>query len=317
MQRIDPPTTEEAVVLAPLDGSRLAEGAIPVVMDLARRLPARVTLLHSIERDAPGSVHGDRHLRDVDEAERYLAALASRLAAEGIAVDWHVHVVPVGDISRNIAAHANEHRAVLIVLTTHEAADPRSWLMGAVAQDVIHVATAPVLVLRTGRKGDARPFAPASILVAMDSEQQGVAALPAAIMMARALQIPLGLLAVVPTVETVTGNQAVTARLLPSGARVAFDVAAEEMVELLQRVRRQVREIAPQLDVVAEVARGDPAQVMAERTREQHAILALATHGRAGLDAIWQGSTGGITIARSEGPFLLVHPEPSSAMLAE
>lgn len=316
MRRIEATDKHEVTLLAPLDGSNLAESALPAVVALARRLPARATLLHAIERNAPESVHGERHLRDAAEAERYLAEVADRLAAQGITADWHVHVVPVGDIARSIAAHANEQPAALIVLSTHDATDPRSWLIGAVAQEVIRFAMAPVLALRTGRKGEPPPFDPAGIIVAIDSEQQGIAALPAAIMLARALQIPLRLLAVVPTVETITGDQAVSARLMPSGARVAFDATAEEMADLLQRVQRRLREIAPDLEVAADVARGDPAQVMAARTRDQRAILALATHGRAGLDALWEGSTGGLAIARSAGPFLLVHPEPADSTLA-
>lgn len=316
MRRIEPSAKNELTLLAPLDGSRLAEGALPAAVALARRLPARITLLHAIERNAPESVHGERHLRDVAEAEGYLAEVAGRLAARGIAADWHVHVVPVGDIARSIATHANEQQAALIVLSTHEVTDPRSWLMGAVAQDVIRFAMAPALVVRTRRKDEPRLFDAAAVIVAMDSEQQGVAALPAAIMLARALQIPLRLLAVVPTVETITGDQAAAARLMPSGARVAFDATAAEMAALLQELQVRLREIAPDLEVTAEVARGDPAQVMAARTRDQRAILALATHGRAGLDALWEGSTGGITIARSDGPFLLVHPEPADSTLA-
>ena len=119
-----------------------------------------------------------------------------------------------------------------------------------------------------------------------------------------------------PRSKRITGDQAAAARLLPSGARVAFDAAAEEMADLLQELRQRLRETAPDLEVTAEVARGDPAQVMAARTRDRRAILALATHGRAGLDALWEGSTGGLTIARSEGPFLLVHPEPADSTLA-
>ena len=183
MHRIEPPPQNASTLLAPLDGSRLAENALPAVVALARRLPARVTLLHAIERNAPGSVHGERHLRDVAEAEGYLAEVAGSLAAQGIAADWHVHVVPVVDIARSIATHANEQQAALIVLSTHEVTDPRSWLMGAVAQDVIRFAMAPALVVRTGRKGEPRPFDPAAIIVAMDSERQGVAGLPAAMML--------------------------------------------------------------------------------------------------------------------------------------
>ena len=40
-------------LLVPLDGSRLAEAALPAAFGLARKLNADVTLLHVIERRAP------------------------------------------------------------------------------------------------------------------------------------------------------------------------------------------------------------------------------------------------------------------------
>jgi len=40
-------------LLVPLDGSRLAEGALPVAISLAQHLRARLTLLHVMERSAP------------------------------------------------------------------------------------------------------------------------------------------------------------------------------------------------------------------------------------------------------------------------
>jgi nucleotide-binding universal stress UspA family protein len=65
--------------------------------------------------------------------------------------------------------------------------------------------------------------------------------------------------------------------------------------------------------LVPDVARGDPAQVIIERTQARPSILALATHGRVGFDALWSGSIGSRVIARGSGPFLLVHPEPAGA----
>jgi nucleotide-binding universal stress UspA family protein len=40
-------------LIVPLDGSQLAEAALPVAAHLAQILDARVTLLHVIERGAP------------------------------------------------------------------------------------------------------------------------------------------------------------------------------------------------------------------------------------------------------------------------
>ncbi len=49
-------------ILVPLDGSRLAEAALPAAAYVAQAFDAPVTLLHIVERDPPGSVHGEHHL---------------------------------------------------------------------------------------------------------------------------------------------------------------------------------------------------------------------------------------------------------------
>jgi nucleotide-binding universal stress UspA family protein len=309
-------TTQTRTLLAPLDGSLAAEAILPAVTVLALRMPAAVVLLHVIERRPPRRVHGERHLADEAEAEAYLREIAARLAAEGIAVTWHVHVAPVGDVPRSIAAHAAEHHAALaalILLSVHGTGDPRSWWSGAVAQAVIRHVHAPVLLVRAGEQHGDAMFAPQVVTVALDAERQGEAALPAAARLARTLGTPLRLFMVVPTVATIPGDQAAAARLIPSGAAAALDVEAAAATEYLERLAARVPALAGDVSVVSEVARGDPAQAMTELTRRQPGVLALATHGRAGLDALWSGSIGARVIARASGPFLLVHPEPADA----
>ncbi len=63
-------------ILVPLDGSKLAEAALPAAVSLAQTFKAPVTLLHIIEQDAPEEIHRDRHLTEAREAEAYLAEIA-------------------------------------------------------------------------------------------------------------------------------------------------------------------------------------------------------------------------------------------------
>lgn len=313
MRSSDHQASPGQTLLVPLDGSSVAESILPAAITLAQRLPARITLLHTIERDAPEQVHGERHLTEEEESEHYLAAIAERLAAEGITVDWHVHVVPVGNVARSIATHAIVDGAELILLTTHAASDPRSWLIGAVAQGVIRYAAPPVLLLRASARNEPAPFAPEQVIVAMDRERQGEAAIPEALRLARALGIPLRLLAVVPTVDTIPGDQAAAARLIPTGAAAALNLEADETAAELNTRARRIAQANPDVPVVVEVTRGDPAQVVLAAARARPSILALATHGRSGLTALWSASVGSKVIARGSGPFLLVHPEPPNA----
>jgi nucleotide-binding universal stress UspA family protein len=271
-----------------------------------------VVLLHVIERNAPERVHGERHLTSETDAASYLQQVAEQFAAEGIAATWHVHLTPVGDIPLSIASHAAESGVTLILLAVHGAGSPRSWLTGAVAQGVIKHAAPPVLLLRTDAKGNA-PFAPQEVVVALDTERQAEVALLPASRLARALAIPLRLVMVIPTVETLPGDRAAAARLLPGGAAATLDLEAAAAEDYLAEVATRIATTAGELRLVTDVARGDPAQVIIARAQARPSILALATHGRVGFDALWSGSIGSRLIARGRGPFLLVHPEPAGA----
>jgi len=299
-------------LLVPLDGSPAAAEVLPAAMVLARSLATQVTLLHVLERNAPTRVHGELHLTGEGDAASYLQEIAAQFTAEGIPVTWHVHQVPVGDIPLSIATHAAESGASFILLSVHGSGSPRSWLTGAVAQGVIRHAAPPVLLLRS-RTTRRAPFAPDQVVVALDAERQAEVALPPAARLARALAIPLRVLLVVPTVETIPGDSVAAARLLPGGASASLNLEAAGAEDYLAELARRIRDTAGDLQVMTEVARGDPAQVIVARTQARPSILALATHGRAGFDALWSASVGSRVIARGDGPFLLVHPEPAGA----
>ena len=299
-------------LLVPLDGSPAAEAVLPAAIVLAKRLGAEVALLHVLERNAPDRVHGEQHLTGEADAASYLQRIAEQFTVEGIPVTLHVHLVPVGDIPLSIASHAVESGASLILLSAHGAGSPRSWLTGAVAQGVIRHAAPPVLLLRSNAKRSV-PFAPQEVVVALDTERQGEVALPHAMRLARSLEIPLRLLVVVPTAETIPGDSSAAARLLPGGAAAALDLEATASEDSLAELVRRIATTAGDVRLVTDVARGDPAQVIIAHTQARPSILALATHGRAGFGALWSASIGSRVIARGSGPFLLVHPEPAGA----
>ena len=147
------------------------------------------------------------------------------------------------------------------------------------------------------------------MIVAIDRERQGEAAIPAALRLAAALGVPLRLLAVVPTVAAIPGDQAAAAMLLPTGAAAALDVEAAATADALSALAKRLAAFHPDVSIVSEVARGDPAPAVVAAARAHNGIMALATHGRTGLDALWSGSIGSRVIARGSGPFLLIHPE--------
>jgi len=293
-------------VLVPLDGSHLAEGAVPITARLAEACGAAVTLLHVIERDAPSSVHGEPHLAEEGEAEAYLARVAREIATSGGAVDYHVHEVPVGDVARSIAAHADEQESDIVVVSTHGGGDLRRELFGSIAQRVLQICRRPVLLVRTERAPAVHPpFDPATIMVALDATAASEGALPLASTLARDLAAQLRLVMVVPTLGTVGGEHQPQAALLPGTTRVLLDAREEEAVAYLDELTASLR--AAGVPCVAEVRRGAPVTELAVDAAEHgDGLVVAATHGRAGLQAIWVASVATRLLKRTEAPILLV-----------
>ena len=292
-------------LLVPLDGSRLAESALGPAISLAERLQSRVTLLHILERRAPETVHGERHLTSAGEAEAYLAGIASRFADAGIPVEAHTHPSPEGDVAASIAVHARDHRADLIVLCAHGQGGLHDWLFGAIAQRVVRRTGAPVLMIRQALATTTAPFAPRRIVVALDGTSEGEEILPTALATAKAFGAAIELLFVVATLSTIVGDRAAAARLMPAATSAALDQESGS-------ARRYLAELIMRLDdaglpITGKVERGEAARmVLSNAAQAGDSLVALATHGRGGLEGLWSASVGTKVIARSVGPLLLI-----------
>lgn len=142
-------------VLVPLDGSELAAAVLPLAADLATSLRVPLDLVRIVESttvafagDPFGSLYTDydRVLTVLrEDAERYLATVATPLRARGLAVET---TVPCGTAVDGILAHARAHPGSLVVLSTHGRTGWRAVALGSVARRVVLLAEGPVLVVR-------------------------------------------------------------------------------------------------------------------------------------------------------------------------
>lgn len=293
-------------LLVPLDGSRLAEAAVPPAIALGRAFGATVTLLHVLEHRPPETVHGEPHLTEEESAEAYLDRVAQRFVAAGVAVAVHVHANPENDVARSIVAHAAELGTDLVVLTAHGKSGLRGFLFGSIAQQVVRRGAEPVFMVQGASPSEAeRPFVCRTIAVPLNGTAEAEAALPEAAIFARSLAAALHLIYAVPTVETVGSEQAATAVLVPGTTRAILDLQQTEASAYLARMTRALDDA--DLTVTAAVVRGEPAtQVVTEAERVGADLLVLATHGRSGLGGLWAGSIGTRVLSRFRRPLLLV-----------
>lgn len=137
--------------IVPLDGSMVAEGIIPFILEIAGPLDMEVVLLRVVVPIPPSVVEGSRHveLDDVEkrrlEAAEYLTPIATDLRAKGVRVTTQVRR---GEPTAEILAGAKEAGADLVAMTTHGRSGLGRLLFGSVAEAVLRQSDIPVFLMR-------------------------------------------------------------------------------------------------------------------------------------------------------------------------
>jgi nucleotide-binding universal stress UspA family protein len=292
-------------ILVPLDGSELAETALPAAGFLARVLHAVITLVHIVESGAPSTVHGERHLRSREEAEAYLRDVSRRLSPAGNEIRWHVHIEAAADVALAMAAHEDELGPDLIVMCTHGRSGVRRMLMGSMAQRIVAAGTIPVLLVRPDGPGAGESFAIRSILVPLDGEPAHEAGFQAALELARLSGAELQLLSVVPTMGTLAGRDATLGRFMPGTTQAILNYAEQNLKYYLQELSGKAT--AAGIEPKMELRHGESAPAIAETASAlDSTLIVLATHGRAGTDAFWNNSVAAAVHAQTKRPLLLI-----------
>lgn len=275
--------------LVPLDGSRMAEAALPVAVFLAEKLAARVTLMHVVERNAPREVHGQSHLKTAGEANVYLKEIAQRYFSSGAPVDCHVHETEVTDVAGSIVAHADELNHDLVIMCSHGRGKALHLFLGSIAQKVIGLDSRPVLIAHPDERGEAPEFCCRSILAPLDGDPGHAQALPISSELAQACGANMLLAMVIPNLTNLPGDMAATGRMLPGTTSRMLEMASQEAEEYLASLLESLREQG--VAASAQVLRGDPAKlIMDAAIKARVDLIVLATHGKTGMKAFWSGS---------------------------
>ncbi len=297
-------------ILVPLDGSRLAEAIVPAVVTLARACGGEIVLLHVLEREPPGEVHGEPHLRSLAEATEYLEALAARLGELGLAVRREVVTADQQPVADCIAQQAAAFAADLIAMTTHGSGGLRGVLFGRIAQQVLQRAERPILVLRSRRthrrSGEAgTPWtAPGCrrVLVPLSGDPSSQQVLPLVWKLAGCTGAEVVLARIVPALGTISLLESPPAVFLPMASAALLELEEEEARSALSQLAANA---PPGITVTVLVQRGETVEELLALA-QQVDLLVMVTHGRAGLEGWLSGSTAGRLLARVAIPLLLV-----------
>lgn len=135
-------------ILLSLDGSALAEKALPHAVAQAEHFQAELILLKVLEPLAQLGISlgaAGRTERATHELARdYLESIAAGVRERGIPV----RVITVeGSPHEGIVSCAEDEEVDLIVISTRGQTGPSRWLIGSVADRVVRGASVPVLLV--------------------------------------------------------------------------------------------------------------------------------------------------------------------------
>ena len=295
-------------ILVPLDGSSLAERALPFACRLAAQHGAEVVLARVVEPAGGAPVAAGEHSA-IGAAQLYLEDIASRLPLRQ-PIQTAVYY---GDPLEGILDEIQLRRPDLVVMATHGRTGLRV-VLGSVADAVARRSPAPVLLIppagtRAWGPNELGSGRPLTVLAPLDGSPLAEASLSAIEQLAHGADVRVTLYGVVQLVPTLYYVNGEAGQMQDAGA---------EIDALETYLTRQAMRLSHVADVRTQVEFGAPARRIAEHARAFDVdLVVMATHGRGGLSRLLLGSVATSVLHRLEVPLLLVRPGGLAERAAE
>lgn len=280
-----------ANVVVPLDGSAFGEQVLDVSAAIARLGQGRLHLVHTLVPIVVADALMQYTLVDIEtptEAREYLAKAVDRIqppAPKAVAMQ-----VLDGAVSQGIEEYAVREKADLIAMTTHGRGPvSRAWL-GSVADELLHRTSIPLLLLRPKDDPPTQrgPSAFHHVLVALDGSTRAEAILGPALDLARLFHARVTLLRVIPP-EPTQGLELI-AQPLASSSTEHWEqhraLAQDYLAKKAQALNPQFPDIQHRVVSATHAATA----IRDEARRLGCDLIAMQTHGRAGISRLFLGS---------------------------
>jgi nucleotide-binding universal stress UspA family protein len=328
-------------ILVPLDGSTRAERAIPLAARIARASGGSIILLHIVTEpfefgSQVVSLSGFSSTsldNDISIAKNYLASIARRSELDGVGLKLKVIK---GSAARRILDTTEEEQAELIVMCSHGNTGIKRLVLGSVAEKIVRHSKAPVLVLRqdgplpvSSFPDPLRPIRAVTAVVALDGSSIAEEALMPAASLVMALAAPargcIQLTRVIqPPVRRGESNGLSGYSSPESLDTKAQDETVREAKSYLGNLISHLRQ-GPLMDTnltltrAVAIGKDVPAALIKVAETGEGAddigvfggydLIAIATHGRSGLERWISGSVTEHVLGATRLPMLIVRPE--------
>jgi nucleotide-binding universal stress UspA family protein len=287
-------------ILAPLDGSPLAEDVLPHALSLARALHVPLVLLHvldvqpSVLEHCPDSP--DWRLRRL-QARRYLETVVKRLGAHDVVVEWHL---AEGRAAGQIVEFIRDHDIGLVVLCAYGWGGTSEFPFGGTVHKVLASTEVAYLLIRPGA-GEPQPYR--RVLVPLDGSRGAEWAVSLAASVAIGVSAEIVLLQIVrapemPRHRPLTREESeLSAKVVECNRREAAAYLADVQLRVGDGCRVRTRlVVSPRL-----------AATIDRIAQEEHVdLIVITAHGDADRNVSGIGPTCHAILARSAIPVLVL-----------
>lgn len=298
---------QQGPILVPLDGSELAEGALPYASALASALHTHLVLLtvwegteSELAATFPAMAVEIQQAADAHFSQ-YLDGVRQRLPD----ADRIRTIVRPGEAGDTILAVAEEVGARVIAIATHGRSGISRWLYGSTASSILHRSPVPVLAVGPhSLRRNVQTAAISHVMLPLDGSELSEQAIPVARDIAKAAKAKLSLVRVV--------RWAVQA--YPYSLPDAYVPQLDQELEAGAKayLRRQEEALKGDVDVEAFVVRGAIADGLLDFVDQKKVdLVVMTTHARTGLARAALGSTAD-RLVQGTAPVLLIPPEAVS-----
>ncbi len=307
-------------ILVPLDGSKLAEKALPYADEMAIHLGSNVTLLHSRDtgeatRHKEMQTYLDKTAADM---EKRIAGAFTNKAKPKAKVTTAITGTAglVNNAAAEILKYADTENIDMIIMATHGRTGITRWMLGDTANKVTRASTCPILLIRAATKVP-EDIHLERILVPMDGSKESEAVLPYVENLVNKVKSDIKLLNVVELLYHVYAYPAATGYGGDGIVRVPFN--PEEMKSYKEAGEKYIKGISGKLkekgyNNSAEVRVGVPGEEIIQAEKEiKPELVVMSTYGHSGFGRWEHGSITDKVLHAGATPLLLVRPQKSEA----
>ena len=285
-----------ARIIAPLDGSKLAEHVLPYVRFLGKGLQARVELLRaldSVPQDLPSA-----EMRS--HVQNYLENVAASLRKDGLIASFTMRE---GNVASGIVTKAAKEPGTLIVMSTHGRSGMTRWVLGSITDKVLRATTDPVMVVRPhGYQEFAPEVKLETVIVPLDGSYLAEQVLPHVVGLTKVFALTVNLVRVTPSMDDYSADTGYSSDFYEN---LCGQADAEAIAYLRKTGKKLSQEGIPAVE--ERLLHGHPVVAIGDVARQiPNSLVAMTTRGHSGVGRWGLGSVTDKVVRHSGSAVLVV-----------